>query len=262
MNNIENFDTHSHIQDVQFDSDREAVLLRMKEKGIGAVVAGADWQMNDDGVALAQAHENLWATVGLHPVEGSVTSFDGPRLRALAAHPKVVGIGECGLDYFYKPKSEVFEMQRGLFREQLEIARDLKKPVMVHIRPTKGVRDDAYLDALPILDEFPEVKGNIHFFAGTWPLAQEFLKRGFTLSFTGVITFAREYDEVIKNMPLDMLMAETDCPYVAPLPHRGKRNEPGYLIEVVRKIAEIRGEDLETVRNALLNNTRRIWLGA
>lgn len=256
------FDTHSHIQDIQFSPDRDAVIARMKEKEIGAIVAGADWQMNDDAVALLDAHENLWGTVGLHPVEGSVTPFDSERFKKLAAHKKVVGIGECGLDYFYKPKSEVFGMQRDLFRAQIEIAREFKKPLMVHIRPTKGSRTDAYEDALPILDEYPDAKGNIHFFAGTWELAQEFLKRGFTLSFTGVITFARDYDEVIKNMPLDMLMSETDCPYVAPLPYRGQRNEPVYVTEVVKKIAEIRGEDFEAVREALVANAHRVWLGA
>lgn len=253
------FDTHAHIQDIQFDADREAVILRMKEAGVAAIVAGADRQMNEDGVKLVQDHENLWATVGMHPVEGSVEPYDEARFRELASSPKVVGIGECGLDYFYKPKSEVFEMQRELFRKQLRIAEELGKPVMVHIRPTKGVRDDAYLDALPILDEFPNVKGNIHFFAGTWEAAQEFIKRGFTLSFTGVITFSKDYDETLLNIPIDYLMIETDCPYVAPLPFRGKRNEPNYVKYVAGRIAELRGEASERIAEITTQNARRVW---
>lgn len=253
------FDTHSHIQDPQFDVDRDAVVVCMKEAGVGAIVAGADSKMNEDGVALSEKHDHLWATVGMHPVEGSVAPFDPVRFRELAKHPKVVGIGECGLDYFYKPKSEVFEMQRELFRKQIEIARELKKPLMVHIRPTKGSRDDAYLDALPILHEYPDVKGNIHFFAGTWTLAQEFIKRGFTLSFTGVITFARDYDEVLKNIPLENLMIETDAPYVAPAPYRGKRNEPVYVQAVAQKIAELRGETVEKIAESTTHNARRVW---
>ena len=265
------FDAHSHVQDRQFHHDRDAVLTRMKEGGVGALVAGADMQMNEDGVALVGSREGLWATVGIHPVEGLTEMekavgetgevLEAPlrRLRALAQKPKVAGIGECGLDYFYKPKAEAFEKQAVLFRAQITLARELALPLMVHIRPTKGSRDDAYLDALPILDEFPGVKGNIHFFAGTWTVAQEFLARGFTLSFTGVITFARDYDEVIKNMPLDMMLSETDCPYVAPAPYRGKRNEPAYVEEVVKKMAEIRGESLETVRHATVVNALRVF---
>ena len=263
------FDAHSHVQDKQFDHDRNAVFECMKEKGVGAIVAGADMRMNENGVALVALHEGLWATVGIHPVEGLTEMEKGEttplleaplaRLRELALKEKVVAIGECGLDYFYKPKAEVFERQAALFRAQIRLAQELGLPLMVHIRPTKGSRDDAYLDALPILDEFPEAKGNIHFFAGTWSVAQEFLSRGFTLSFTGVITFARDYDEVIKNLPLDMILSETDCPYVAPAPYRGMRNEPVYVEVVVKKMAEIRGESLEIVRQATVLYALRVF---
>ncbi|MES2953709.1 MAG: TatD family hydrolase [Patescibacteria group bacterium] len=253
------FDVHSHIQDKAFDTDRAEVILRMKEKGIGSIVAGCDPEMNEGAVALAEAHDFLWATVGLHPVEGSVLPYDGDTLRRLAEHPKVVAIGETGLDYFHITDPEKREAQKDLFETQIHLAEDVGKPLMIHIRPSKGSRADAYWDALLLLDQFPKAKGNIHFFAGDPKVAEEYLKRGFTLSLTGVLTFAREYDEVVKNAPLEMILSETDCPYVAPAPYRGKRNEPLYVEEVVKKIAEIRGEDVEAVGRAMVENAIRVF---
>lgn len=257
--NFQYFDVHSHIQDSAFDADREAALGRMKELGMGAFVVGVDRKFSEDAIELAKKHENLWAVIGQHPTDNTVEAFNWDLYKTWAEEAKVVGIGECGLDYFHELDPEKRDAQKDLFETQLHLAAEVAKPVMVHIRPSKGSRTDAYWDALDILDQFPDVWGNIHFFAGDWEVAQEYLRRGFTLSFTGVITFAKEYDEVIKKMPLESILSETDCPYVAPVPHRGKRNEPAYVSEVVRRIAEIRGESLETVQKALVANARRVF---
>ena len=163
-----------------------------------------------------------------------------------------MGIGECGLDYF-RLSEETKKKQYNAFEEQIALSQEVGKPLMLHIR-------NAYDDALAILKKNPGAKGNVHFFAGSWEIARQFLDIGFTLSFTGVVTFTRDYDDVIKNTPLDMIMSETDSPYVAPVPHRGKRNESLYVAEVVKRIAEVRGEDVEMVRAALAQNARRVFL--
>lgn len=253
------FDAHSHIQDKAFDADRDVVISRMKEEGIGALVVGTDMQMSRDAVGLAEAHENLWAVIGLHPTDNRSEQFDFDAYKTLGEHPKVVAVGECGLDYFHATDPAEREQQKALFREQIRLAEALGKPLMVHIRPSKGSYEDAYRDALEILGEYPKVTGNIHFFAGTPELAREFSDRGFTMSFTGVVTFARDYDEILRTLPLSHILSETDCPYVAPLPYRGKRNEPAYVSEVAKKIAEIRGEPFEMVQKALVENGLRVF---
>ncbi len=253
------FDVHSHIQDKAFDADRAAVIARMKDVSVGALAVGTDRKMSEDAVALAEKHDFLWATIGLHPTDNLTETFDFDAYKKLAEHPKVVGIGECGLDYFHETDPEKREAQKDLFETQINLAADVGKPLMVHIRPSKGSRTDAYLDSLELLGAYPNARGNIHFFAGDWAVAKRYLDRGFTLSFTGVITFARDYDEVVKNAPLNQILSETDCPYVAPAPYRGKRNEPAYVSEVVKKIADIRGESLETVQKAMVANAVRIF---
>ena len=149
-------------------------------------------------------------------------------------------------------KQTVEETQRRVFIKQIELANKLNKPLMLHIR-------NAYEDALEIIKAHAKVRGDVHFFAGDWEIAKKFLDIGFTLSFTGVLTFTHDYDEVVKNAPLDMILSETDAPYVTPVPHRGKRNEPAYVQEVVRAIAGIRGEDLEMVAIQVLANARRVF---
>ena len=166
-------------------------------------------------------------------------------------NPKVVGIGECGLDY-YRLDSDSIEKQKEAFIAQIELANEFNKPLMLHIR-------QAYQDALAILKEHTKVKGNIHFFAGSLEEAKAFIELGFTLSFTGVITFTHDYDEVIKNIPLEMIMSETDAPYVAPVPYRGKRNEPVYVSEVVKRIAEIKNLPESEVAEAIISNARRVY---
>ena len=163
----------------------------------------------------------------------------------------MVAIGECGLD-FYRLERESVAKQQDAFVRQIELANEVGKPLMLHIR-------QAYKEAYEILKVRAKVLGNLHFFAGTTEEAKPFLDLGFSFSFTGVISFARSYDEVLRFLPLDRIMSETDAPYVAPAPHRGMRNEPSYVVEVVKKIAEIRGEEQEKVRTQLLENARRFF---
>jgi TatD DNase family protein len=196
----------------------------------------------------------------MHPThtvgeEAEIFSYD--EFKTLASHPKVVAIGECGLDYFRVDKAKQ-EKEEAVFIEHIRLANEVGKPLMLHIRPSEGGMD-AYEDALVILKAHAKVLGNVHFFAGTYDIAKQFWDIGFTTSFTGVITFASQYDDVIKNAPLAMLHGETDAPYVAPVPFRGKRNEPLHVREVYKRIAEIRGEDAETVREALLHNAEKMF---
>jgi TatD DNase family protein len=168
-----------------------------------------------------------------------------------------VAIGECGLDY-YCLAEDTKAKQRDAFIAQIHLANELNKPLMLHVRGERG-DDTPYLDALEILQKEAKVLGNFHFFAGSLEVAKKIWDAGFTTSFTGVITFARVYEKLITEAPLEMIMVETDCPYATPEPHRGKRNEPLHVLEIVKKIARVRGEDEEVVARALVANTLRIF---
>ncbi len=175
--------------------------------------------------------------------------FDLTIYRKLSEDSKVVGIGECGLDYHEGVEQE---KQKEIFIQHIKLANEVKKPLMLHIR-------NSYKDAIEILKNHAKVKGNVHFFAGTIEEAKKFLELGFTLSFTGVITFAKQYKELVEYIPLDMIMSETDCPFVTPIPYRGKRNEPAHVIEVVKKIAEIKNLDINIVKTQLVENACRTF---
>ena len=264
------FDAHTHTNFVAYEGDREATILRAKEAGVGMNVVGTQLDTSRSALSLAQKHDNVWATVGLHPVhttksyhdvkelgEGGkeFTSrgevFDADAYQVLGKDPRVIAIGECGLDYF-RAEADTKEIQKSAFIGQIELANELRKPLMLHIR-------NAYEDALEILRAHAKVRGDVHFFAGDWGVAKKFLDMGFTLSFTGVITFTHDYDDVVKNAPADMLLSETDAPYVTPAPFRGQRNEPAYVEHVVRRIAEIRGEEPGKMAAALLENAERVF---
>jgi len=261
-------DIHCHVNDKAFNDDREATLLRMEESGVAGIVIGTDFEMSAEAVRLANTKPYLWAAVGQHPVDRLDEVFDPAVYRTFAADPRVVAIGECGLDYYWPSKSnwangEAKEKtrQRKLLEAQIALAVEMDKPLMLHGRPSPKSMD-AYQDMLTVLRKAYEthgttVRGNVHFFVGDRTVAESFFALGFTISFTGVITFTHDYDEVIKNAPLDRIMAETDAPYVSPAPYRGKRNEPIHAREVVKRIAEIRGEDEEIVRQAMLTNAER-----
>jgi TatD DNase family protein len=256
-------DAHCHLQFEQYDTDREEIIKQMKEKGVAAIVVGCDLKGSEQAVALAEKHENLFASIGVHPNHTSEV-FDVDAFRELAKHPKVVAIGECGLDYFRPVEFNNEEKQRQaeLFTQQIELAAELDKPLIIHARPSKGTQD-AYHDVLALLTEtkkkYPNLRGDSHFFAGGAPEAEAFVALDFTVSFTAVVTFARDYDAVIRAVPLTSILVETDAPYVAPASRRGQRNDPLAVIEVVAKLALIRGEDPEAVRATLLENTRRLF---
>lgn len=264
------FDAHTHTNFVAYQDDRAEVIARAKEAGIGLNVVGTQFDTSRTAVELAKKYDNVWATIGLHPIhttsshhdvrelgEGNkeFTSrgeqFDISNYEELGQSPRVIAIGECGLDY-YRVDESTKDVQSKAFIEQIDLANKLGKPLMLHIR-------NAYDDALEILKAYAKVRGDVHFFAGDWGIARKFLDLGFTLSFTGVITFAHEYDEVVKGAPFDMILSETDAPYVTPAPYRGRRNEPLYVQEVVQRIAEIKGETLEKTAAQLLENARRVF---
>ncbi len=250
------FDFHSHLNAKDFDSDLDEVIKRLKETETHTIVVGTDLETSKRAVALAEKHEEIYACIGIHPVDNTSEIFDESAFSELISHPKVVCVGECGLDFFHAKKELDWERQRNLFLIQINFALNNDKPLMIHARK-------AYLELLEILEPLKKIygeklRGNVHFFAGSWEVAERFIKLGFTLSFTGVITFTSDYDEVIRKAPLASLLSETDAPYVAPVPHRGKRNEPSYVTEVVKRMAEIRGIGLEEVRDALVNNALRM----
>ncbi len=257
-------DIHSHLNLSPLLENAEALVVRMREKGIGTITVGTDLATSQKAIETAEQFPDIvvGATVGLHPNDNEEEVFDMEKYRELAQSPKVVAIGECGLDYFRLPAGEkaatVIGRQKELFKKHIELAVELKKPLMLHCRPSKGTMD-AYEEALEILSEHQNLTCNFHFFVGDVSIAKKIVAQGWTVSFDGPITFARDYDEVIKFLPLESLMAETDAPFAAPLPYRGKTCEPWMVEEVVKKIAEIKGESLETVQKVLLENASRVF---
>lgn len=270
------FDAHTHANFAAYADDRDAVMMRAAEAEVGMNNIGTQLDTSKAAIEMANKYGNTYATIGLHPIhttkshhdaqelgEGNkeFTSrgemFDAAAYEELGRNPKVIAIGECGLDYFRIDESTKGAQEKA-FIGQIDVANKLGKPLMLHVRPSAGTMD-AYHDALEILAAHAKVTGDSHFFAGNWEVARKFLDMGFMLSFTGVLTFTHDYDEVVQNAPLDMILSETDAPYVSPVPHRGTRNEPAYVIEVVRAIARIKGMELDHVAAQLMANTSRLF---
>lgn len=275
-------DIHAHLNLSAFNDDREEVLTRTSEAGVAHINVGTKESTSKKAVEIAEAHGNVYAIVGLHPIQttpeihdeeeiggAAFTSagevFDKDFYKELCKSKKVVGIGECGLDY-YRNDPSTRETQEAQFIAQIELANELQLPLMIHTRDAKGSQASAsvsgrsvYDDVYDILKQYAKVPGDIHFYAGNYEQAKRFFDLGFTISFTGVITFAKDYEEVVRSAPLDMIHGETDCPYVAPVPYRGKRCEPIYVQEVYKKIASIKGLDEEVVRMQLLENARKLF---
>lgn len=276
-------DTHAHVQFSGFKDDFEEVLSRAKEAGVLVVNVGTQYDTSKLGIEMAEKY-GTYAVVGLHPVhtysqpldeeESHFTTreekFDYEKYKALAQDPKVVGIGECGLDY-YRLQSEdlgmkiedIKQLQKDAFISQIRLAKELDKALVIHCRPSQGTQD-AYEDILAILDQefnsqipFSDFRWEIHSFTGSPAIVHEFLKRGAYVGLNGIITFDKTGNmaEVIKLVPMDRIVLETDCPYLTPLPHRGKKNEPAYVLYVAQKLAEMKamteGEvTLQTTQNA------------
>lgn len=255
-------DAHSHLQLLEYDADRMDAIARMKAAGVKTITVGVNDATSKSALALAEEHPDcLWATVGTHPADGGLDAFTIDTLRKLAVHPKAVGIGECGLDYYWLKAGEdaVKEKQKEVFRAHIAVAEEFKKPLMIHCRPTKGT-DDAYEDLIEILKtKNYKLKTVVHFFVGSASVAERLLALGCYFTFGGVITFARDYDAAIAVIPMDRIMAETDAPFVAPIPYRGKRNEPAYVEETVKKLAELKSISFEEVARMTAGTARAVF---
>ena len=250
------FETHAHYDDEVFNEDRGQLLAGLPEKGIGRVInVGASIETTKTTLALAEAYDYIYAAVGVHP-----SDIDGLNeetyswLKEQTAHPKTVAVGEIGLDYYWEKEERARARQQVVFARQMELARELKLPVIVHDR-------DAHADCMEITRRYPDVIGVYHCYAGHIEMARELLERGYYLSFTGVITFknAKKAIEVIREVPIERLMVETDSPYMAPEPFRGRRNSSLYVYRMAEKIAEIKGMPVEDVERITTENGRRLF---
>lgn len=257
------FDAHCHIQFEAYDEDREELIAAMRQEEVGAIVVGVGLDSSKKAIALAKRHERLYASVGLHPNDVH-EPFDFKTFAELAADTSVVAIGECGLDYYRPEEPEAAKQrQKEVFEQHLEIAVQAGKPLMIHARPSKGTQD-AYEDLISMLASYKrdygdKLRGDIHFFVGGVEEAKKLVELDFTLSYTAVLTFARDYDEVVRSIPATHLITETDSPYVAPPPDRGKRNDPRAVKNVVEALGKIRGEDTEKLRIQVLENAKRVF---
>ena len=248
------FDSHAHYDDEAFNEDREKVIQGLKDKGvIGILNCGASLEGARMSVELSSKYDFIYSAVGIHPEHADIVNEEIiQELRNLAQSPKVRAIGEIGLDYYYE-ENPPREIQKVAFKLQMELAKELKLPVVIHDR-------DAHKDTLDILKEFPEVTGVVHCFSGSVEFAKECLNLGYYIGFTGVITFknAKKIAEVAKEVPMDRILVETDCPYMAPVPHRGKRNQSDYIQYIIEKISEIKGKTIEEIEDVTTLNIKQL----
>jgi len=250
------FDTHTHTQFEDYDQDHDDVIRRALSADTWMINVGTDLSLSQKAVALAhQYEEGVYASVGLHPND-VVADTDFALFEKLAKDPKVVGIGECGLDYYRTTNQEAQETQRTFFIKHVELAKKLNKPLIIHCR-------NAHHDLLPLLKRYAQgANGVMHFFGGegAWENARAYLDMGFYISFSGVVTFAKYGHEAdIKSIPLERLLIETDAPFAAPEPHRGKRNEPSFVARTAEKLAAIKGVSMEELAAATTQNARMLF---
>lgn len=248
------FDTHAHLDDRAFDCDREALISGLREKGIALVMnPGCSLESSKNAVALAKKYPFLYAAVGSHPdAADEVDEAVLNEYRILCREEKVKAIGEIGLDYHYEDIPR--EIQKKAFRMQMALAQEVGLPVIIHQR-------EALADCLEILGDFPEVKGVFHCFSGSAQTARELTAQGWYVGFTGVLTFknARKALEAAKAVPRDRIVLETDCPYMAPEPYRGRRNDPGYLYRMAEVLGELLEITPEETQELTLQNGKRLY---
>ena len=277
-------DIHSHANFKAFDEDRDAVIKRTLDGDTWVINIGTQFNTSKKAVEMTnQYKEGLYATIGLHPIHTSASYhdkqelgdegaeftsrgeiFDKEKYKEIAKQGKVVGIGECGLDYFHMDEESI-EKQKEAFIKQIELANELNLPLMLHVRNNpKDKTKNAYYDVYELLKKYSKVKGVSHFFAGNVEDMKRFVDLGFYISFAGPITYKPkleicDYQKVIEETPLNRILTDTDSPYVAPVPYRGKRNEPLYVKEIVKKIAEIKGLSETEVAEAIIKNARKLF---
>ena len=248
------FDTHAHYCDKRFDDNRDALLDSMPENGVSLILnAGSSMRSSKLSIQMADKYPFVYASIGVHPHDSkSMTDETVSQIEQMLSHPKAVAVGEIGLDYHYDFSPR--DVQRKRFREQMELARKLNMPVIVHEREALG-------DTLDIISEYSDLTGVVHCFSGSWETAKTILDKGWHLSFTGVVTYknARRALEVIEKMPADRIMLETDCPYLSPEPMRGKINSSLYLPHIAAKIAEVRGVTTEEIAALTMENGKRFF---
>ena len=248
------FDTHAHLNDPAFDEDREALILGLRDKGVEYVMnVGCCLDSSRDCIAMAEKYPFVYASVGSHPDSADEVCDEVlEQYRQMAKHPKVKAIGEIGADYYYETIPR--EIQLKAFRDQMALAKELDMPVIVHER-------NAHDDGMRVVKEFKGVTGVFHCYSGSAEMARQLVDLGWYIGFTGVLTFknARKAVETAAAIPLNRIVLETDCPFMAPEPFRGKRNDPGYLYRMAEKLAEIRGISVEEVHAATMANAKRLY---
>lgn len=248
------FDTHAHYDDSRFDEDRHELLAALPEKGVSLVLnAASNMPSSEISLKMAQEYSYVYASAGVHPHDAKdITSADLDRIAELYKEPKVVAIGEIGLDYHYDFSPR--DIQKYWFEKQLELAFKLSAPVIIHDR-------DAHQQCLEMIKQFKGLRGVFHCFTGSLEMSKELLKLGFYISFGGSSTFPsnKKSADIILNMPKDRILIETDSPYLTPHPFRGKRNDSSYVRLVAEKIAEVRGESVETVAQYTMENGKTLF---
>ena len=249
------FDTHAHMDDRRFDADREVVLQGLNEKGVALVMnPGCSLESSRNAIALAEKYPFVYAAVGSHPdVADEVNEAVLEEYRKLCKlHPKVKAIGEIGIDYHYEDIPR--DLQLKAFRMQMELAREVQLPVIVHER-------EAHEDGMAVVREYGDVTGVFHCYSGSAEMAAQLVDKGWYIGFTGVITFknARKAIETIERIPLERIVLETDCPYMAPEPFRGKRNDPGYMFRMAEKLAEVKRISVEEAQAVTMENGKRLY---
>lgn len=228
------FDSHAHYDDEAFKEDREEVIDKIKKAGVSRVLnCGADLKSCESTLELTQKYDFIYGAIGIHPQDANQVFNNLNKIGDMLQKDKIAAVGEIGLDYYYENFDR--EVQIRAFREQMDLAKQLDMPVVIHDR-------DAHEDTLKVIKEFKGLRGVLHCYSGSYEFAREVLKQDYYLGFTGVVTFknAKKAVEVVENIPFERLLVETDCPYMAPVPYRGKRNDSSYLLHIIHKIAEIR----------------------